>query len=65
MGRFLVVVGLVLVGAGLLISMGVPIGRLPGDISIRRGNFAFYFPITTSILASIILTLLLMLFGRR
>jgi len=48
-----------------LITLGVPIGRLPGDISIRRGNFAFYFPITTSILASIILTLLMMWLGRR
>jgi hypothetical protein len=65
MGRFLLVVGLVLVGAGLLISLGVPIGRLPGDLSIRRGNVAFYVPLTTSILASIILTLLLMLLGRR
>jgi hypothetical protein len=65
MGRFLVVVGLVIAGAGLLISLGVPIGRLPGDISVRRGNFAFYLPITTSILASIILTVLMMLLGRR
>ena len=65
MGRFLIVVGLVLAAAGLLITLGVPIGRLPGDISIRRGNFVFYFPITTSILASIILTLLMMLLGRR
>ena len=65
MGRLLVVVGLVIAGAGLLISLGVPIGRLPGDIAYRRGNFSFYFPLTTSILASIILTLLLMLFGRR
>jgi len=65
MGRVLVVVGLVLAAAGVLISFGVPIGRLPGDISVRRGNFAFYFPLTTSILASIVLTLLMMLFGRR
>ena len=65
MGRFLIVVGLVLAGAGLLITLGVPIGRLPGDIAVRRGNFSFYFPITTSILASIILTLLMMLLGRR
>jgi hypothetical protein len=43
----------------------VPIGRLPGDIAFRRGNFSFYFPLTTSILASIILTLLMLLFGRR
>ena len=65
MGRFLIVVGLVLAGAGLLITLGVPIGRLPGDIAVRRGNFSFYFPITTSILASVILTLLMMLLGRR
>jgi hypothetical protein len=65
MGRFLVIAGVVLVAAGLLISLGVPIGRLPGDISVRRGNVAFYFPLTTSILASVILTLLMMLFGRR
>ena len=65
MGRTLIVLGVVLVAAGLLINLGVPIGRLPGDISVRRGNFSFYFPLTTSILASIILTLLLMLFGRR
>ena len=65
MGRFLIVIGLVIVGAGLLITLGVPLGRLPGDFSFRRGNFSFYFPLATSILASIILTLLMMLFGRR
>jgi hypothetical protein len=65
MGRFLVVVGLVIAGAGVLILLGIPIGRLPGDFSFRRGNFSFYFPLATSILASIILTLLMMLFGRR
>ncbi len=41
------------------------IGRLPGDIYIRRGNWSFYFPLATSILLSIILTLILSLFGRR
>ena len=65
MGRLLVIVGLLIAGVGLLISLGVPIGRLPGDLAYRRGNFSFYFPLTTSILASIILTLLFMLFGRR
>lgn len=65
MGRLLVIVGLLIAGAGVLISLGIPIGRLPGDIAYRRGNFSFYFPLTTSVLASIILTLLLMLFGRR
>lgn len=58
MGRLLVVVGLVIVAAGALIMLGVPLGRLPGDFSYRRGNVSFYFPLTTSILVSIILTLL-------
>jgi hypothetical protein len=65
MGRFLIIVGVVLVAAGLLINMGLPIGRLPGDFSVRRGNFSFYFPLTTSIIASILLTLLFMFLGRR
>ena len=65
MGRLLIFIGLVIAGAGLLITVGVPLGRLPGDFSFKRGNFSFYFPLATSILASIILTLLMMLFGRR
>ena len=65
MGRLFIVIGLVIAAVGVLITLGLPIGRLPGDFSIRRGNFSFYFPLATSVLASIILTLLLMLFGRR
>ena len=65
MGRFLIVIGLVIAAAGVLITLGLPLGRLPGDFSFKRGNFSFYFPLATSILASIILTLLLMLLGRR
>jgi hypothetical protein len=65
MGRLLIILGLVLAGVGLLITLGLPIGRLPGDFSVRRGNFSFYFPLTTSIIASIILTLIMMFFGRR
>ena len=60
----LIVLGLVLVAVGLLVSLGVPIGRLPGDITYRRGNFSFYFPLTTSIIASILLTLLMMFLRR-
>jgi len=63
-GKLLVVVGLVIAFAGLLVMLGVPIGRLPGDISYRRGNTTFYFPIVTSIVASILLTLLLALLRR-
>jgi hypothetical protein len=65
MGRFLIVLGLVIAAAGVLIALGLPLGRLPGDFSFKRGNFSFYFPLATSVLASIILTLLLMLLGRR
>jgi hypothetical protein len=64
MGKILIVVGLVIAAVGLLISMGVPLGRLPGDVSYRRGNFSFHFPIVTSIVLSIILTLLFTLFRR-
>lgn len=65
MGKFLIVLGLVIALIGMLISMGVPLGRLPGDISFRRGNTSFHFPIVTSIVLSIVLTLLLSLFFRR
>ena len=64
MGRVLIVVGLAIAALGLLISLGLPIGRLPGDIAVKRDNFSFYFPITTSIILSIILTLILGLFRR-
>ena len=64
MGKLLVIIGVIVAGVGLLVMMGVPVGRLPGDITYRRGNFTFYFPLTTSILASVILTLLLVLFRR-
>lgn len=64
MGRLLIVFGIVLVVVGLLVSVGLPIGRLPGDMTYRRGNFSFYFPLTTSIIASILLTLLMMFLRR-
>ena len=64
MGKLLVFIGLIVAGVGVLVMMGVPIGRLPGDFTIRRGNATFYFPLATSILASILLTLLLTLFRR-
>jgi len=63
-GRLLITLGIVLVLVGLLLNLGLPIGRLPGDISVRRGNVSFYFPLTTSIIASIILTLIMMFFRK-
>ena len=65
MGRMLILIGVVIAGIGLLVSLGVPIGRLPGDFRIQRGSFSFYFPLTTSILVSIVLTLVMMFLGRR
>jgi len=59
MGKLLVVVGLLIAFGGVLVMLGVPIGRLPGDITVRRGQTTFYFPVVTSIVVSVLLTLLL------
>jgi hypothetical protein len=59
MGKLLVIVGLLIALVGLLVMLGLPIGRLPGDITYRRGNTTFYFPLATSIVVSVVLTLLL------
>ena len=64
MARLLIIIGLVIAGVGLLMMAGVPFGRLPLDFSYRRGNVGFYFPLGTSILISIILTLLFALLRR-
>jgi hypothetical protein len=64
MGKALVVVGLVIAALGGLMMLGFPLFRLPGDIAVRRGNFSFYFPIVTSIVLSILLTLLFALFRK-
>jgi uncharacterized protein HemY len=66
LGRVLMVIGGVLLLAGIALTAfgGLSLGRLPGDFVYRRGNFTFYFPIVTSILLSIVLSLLLWLFRR-
>lgn len=66
--RLLIMFGLILAAVGgLLLFIGkIPyIGKLPGDIYIQRRNFTFYFPLATSVLLSIILTLLFSFFSRR
>jgi hypothetical protein len=63
-GKFLVIAGALLAGLGLLVMSGFPLGRLPGDLSFRKGNATFYFPLGTSILISIILTLLFAILRR-
>jgi len=65
-GRILLTIGMVLVVIGIVFIIGekLGLGKLPGDIFIQKGNFAFFFPIVSSIIISIILTLLLNLFKR-
>ena len=68
LGKFLIWLGVILILAGTVITFAgrIPwIGRLPGDICIKRENFTFYFPLTTSILLSVILSLILLLMGHR
>jgi uncharacterized membrane protein YidH (DUF202 family) len=67
LGKFLVIVGVVLAIVGLLLWSGFApkwLGRLPGDIRIEREHSAFYFPIVTCIIISIVLSLLLSIFRR-
>ena len=68
LGRALIVLGVVITVIGLVLVFfdRLPwLGRLPGDISVQRGHWTFYFPLGTSILLSIVLTLVLWLIGRR
>ncbi|HEV8345988.1 MAG TPA: DUF2905 domain-containing protein [Vicinamibacterales bacterium] len=64
MGKALLWIGLLVAALGLVIMLGVPLFRLPGDFYVKRDNFTFYFPLTTSILLSILLTFLFALFRR-
>ena len=68
LGKSLVVIGLLIavLGVVLVLAGRVPwLGRLPGDIHIQRGHWSFYFPVVTSLIVSVLLTLLFWLFGRR
>jgi len=67
-GRFLIILGLIIsiIGALFLLSGRIPwIGKLPGDILIQKKHFTFYFPLATSIIISVILTLLFWILGRK
>jgi hypothetical protein len=67
-GKFLIIVGLLILILGLLLTFAgkIPfIGKLPGDIMIQKRNFVFYFPLGTSIVLSIILSLIFYLLSRR
>jgi len=68
-GRIILLVGALLVVVGLVVlageKAGLRLGRLPGDLRVERESFRFYFPVATSILVSVVLSLALWLFGRR
>jgi len=68
-GKMLLTLGLVLAFAGLLMifagKTNLPLGKLPGDFTFRRGNFAFYLPLGTSIVLSILLSIVLWFLNRR
>jgi membrane protein implicated in regulation of membrane protease activity len=67
-GRAILFLGLLIAGVGLLLLVfgRIPfLGRLPGDIAVQRGSWGFYFPLATSIVLSLVLTVLLNLFFRR
>ena len=68
LGRLLIVLGVVIAMIGVvMITVGrLPwLGRLPGDIHVERGNWSFHFPIVTSLLLSLVLTVILYFIGRR
>ena len=67
-GRLLIVLGITITVLGVVLALAgrIPgVGRLPGDVYIRRGNFTFYFPLATSIVASLVITLVMYLLNRR
>lgn len=68
LGKILIFLGIIMAAIGLLFVFKIPIpfiGRLPGDISIKGENYQFYFPLTTSIIVSIIISILLYLFSSK
>ncbi|MBP1633855.1 MAG: hypothetical protein H6Q10_429 [Acidobacteria bacterium] len=64
MGKTLIFIGLAIAAVGLAVSAGLPLGRLPGDFVFRRGPVTFYFPLTTAVLLSVLLTVVMALLRR-
>jgi len=67
MGKYLVIVGLLIAAVGIVLWSGVGrgwLGKLPGDINYTKGNFSLHFPIVTCLIVSVVLTLLLWLFRK-
>jgi hypothetical protein len=64
MGRFLVVAGVIIAAIGLLVMAGLPLGRLPGDIVIRREHTTIYLPIVTCLVLSVVFSIVMALLRR-
>jgi len=67
-GKFLIILGMVIITVGGLLLLSGKIswlGKLPGDIIVQKKNFTFYFPLATSIILSILVTVIFWLFGKR
>jgi uncharacterized protein HemY len=64
MGKLLIIVGLLVALVGVAVQLGLPLGRLPGDIVIRRGDSTIYIPIVTCLLLSVVLSLVALLLRR-
>jgi uncharacterized membrane protein len=67
LGRMLIVLGIIIIAVGLILLFApkIPhIGRLPGDIYVKKDSFTFYFPLTTCVIISLILTLIFWIFRR-
>jgi len=69
LGKVLIILGAILLVSGILLTYAqffskINPGRLPGDIHIKRGNFSFYFPLTTCVILSVLLTLICYIFRK-
>ncbi len=67
-GKLLIIIGIILIVIGFLVSntvIGKFLGKLPGDINIKKGNFSIHFPIVTCLVLSIILTILIRIFTKK
>ena len=64
MGKGLIVLGVLIAGVGVLVSFGLPLGRLPGDLVFRRGGATLYLPITSCVVVSVLLSLVIGFFRR-
>jgi hypothetical protein len=64
LGKVLIAIGLLVAGVGVVVSLGLPLGRLPGDLVLRRGDATVYVPISTCLLISVVLSVVVSFWRR-